>query len=713
MNPEYQTRDKTDYKLIKNFNNQNTLSKILKQEYPYIIQSMKHEKYKIEYEKYEILQELLYENKVIGIISIELINQIIQTLCINEVYILPEYRHKGIFYEALLNLLTQPNITIALKNPNRTMINLLLQYDFAKKLENNLVLSYIDFYVEDNKIYTNKQIKTEYDTNYIKNENITTDFYDLNINSCVFLQINHLKENNSNKAFIIKARLTDSKQEKYYTLLKNVDNIYLDNLKERLINITEDDIIFLENVRKRVDEYLDINEILGTKEELSPIFKDKLKEYNLTEKDGQMIRRKVSKALKNKEIIPKSIVIRTLYLLENYDKDEYNINNYYPSNPLEECTYCSNELKGNEEVCVNCGYNLLGKEKTADRLLELLTDKIIYDKLPSNLTLKEKRNNKQEKIANNLKEELNYMDYDEEEVYNIQSIISTYQFLKNIDDIIYFEIYNYDQLNNIQDGSTFQYALNNKLIKQLKNYQFYIILMENYYPEKFLKKILEDNNYSLDGQKDELINRIEKNINPRDIFGDKYVLTKKGNEFIVGKDYLENYLENLSEFTFYEYQKFYDKNKKKSFKELNQDFIKYMKQIALETSNYYKYHDIIRHILNKANICQEDFLIYFTLLFIIDINYWIESKEHRKMNKPLSINVVHEYPEIKSIFHQNNLDEIFRKAMNRIELNDLKNNGELVKFYLKKSLEYTDIDDINREIEYNIFKDEYLSRYTV
>lgn len=711
MNPEYKTRNKTDFKLIKNNENTNTLTKLLKQEYPYILQSMKHEKYKIEYEEYDIVQELVYENKVIGIISIEVTKQILRTLCINEAYILPEYRHKGIFHETLISLLAQPNMTIALKNPNNKIINLLLQYNIAKKLDNNIVLSYIDFIVEEEKIYTNKQI-TEYDK---PNENETklTDFYDLNINSCILIEINNINNLEDNKVFIIKARLTDTKKEKYYQLLKNVDNIYMDKLKQQIFNINDEEIEFLKNVQKNIDEYMNIEEILGTREELTPIFKEKLEEYNLSPRDGQIIRSKVLRALKKDEITPKSMIIRTVYLLENYDKlDDPNKYINYTNNNSITCPYCFKEIEYTEEVCNKCGYNLLRKDNT-ENIIEKIADKLIIETLPTRYLLKEELNNKQEKITDILKEELGYINYDMDEVYNIQNIISTYQFLKNINEIIYFETYNYDLINNIQEGSTFQFALNNELIEELKNYEYYIKLMEDFYPEKKLKKILEENNYSYDGQKEELLNRIETNINPRQIFGEKYVLTQKGNQFIIGKDYLENYLENLSEFTFYEYYDYYKKNSGKSYEELNNNFIEYMKQVAIETGNYYKYHDIIRHRINTSKHNSEDFLVDFTLLFIIDVNYWIQSKQHRKNYKPLSISVVKEYPKIKGLFLENNVDDIFGEAMNSIELSYLKINNDLVNFYLKKSLEYADIDDINREIEYNTFKDEYLSQYSI
>jgi len=714
MTPEYRTRKAKDFKLIQNEDKTIKLSTTLKQEYPYIIQSMKYEKYKIEYEEYEILHELIYDDKVVGIMSLTNINSITRTICINEVYILPEYRHKAIFYETIMNLLCQPNMNITIKNPNKKIINLLLKYKLAKKLDNNIVLSFIDFYVEDTKIYTNKHIISKYENNYIKNEEVATDFYDLNINSCVFMEVNDLSDNTLNEAYIIKARLTDTKDEKYYNLLKNVDTIYITNLKERIFSIGKEEIKFIQNVQKRINEYININDILGTKNELSPLFKEKLKEYKLTEKEGQIIRSKVLRALKKEEIIPRSMIIRTLYLMENYRKDYSYNNNIFADNLIEEnCPYCNEINLKTQEVCDKCGYNLSKNHKSSDNLLEELTDKIISAKLPSELILKEKKNLNQNKINNILKQKLNYLEYDEEEVYQIQSIIATYQFLKDIREIIYFDVYNYDLLNYIQEGSAYHFAKINELCEKLKNYQHYLKMMENCYSEKNLKKILKEHNYTTSGNKEDLILRIEKNINPKDIFGNKYILTKKGHEFIKDKDFIENYLENLSEFTFYEYLLFYEKNKEKPYEIMNNNFLKHMEELAVNSESYYKYHDIILHKMHSdGKISKKDLLKNFTLMFIIDINYWIISNDHRKTSKPLSKNVMNEFPAIKRLYLDEDIDDIFYEAINSIEISYLKTNEDFVKFYLVKSLEYPDIDDINREIEYNIFNEEYLMRFS-
>ena len=89
MTINYVTRNDSDFKIIKN-EEEITTSQIISREYPYILQAMKKEEYKIEYDDFELIQEILYEDKVVGIISMINIESIGHTLCINEAYILPE-----------------------------------------------------------------------------------------------------------------------------------------------------------------------------------------------------------------------------------------------------------------------------------------------------------------------------------------------------------------------------------------------------------------------------------------------------------------------------------------------------------------------------------------------------------------------------------------------------------------------------------------------
>ena len=82
--------------------------------------------------------------------------------------------------------------------------------------------------------------------------------------------------------------------------------------------------------------------------------------------------------------------------------------------------------------------------------------------------------------------------------------------------------------------------------------------------------------------------------------------------------------------------------------------------------------------------------------------------EYEKGLKPLSIDIEMEYPNIKKFFIDEDIFAIYNEANNSIKIDSLKDKEDLSLFYLIKSLEYEDIEDINREIEHDVFEDNYL-----
>jgi hypothetical protein len=141
---------------------------------------------------------------------------------------------------------------------------------------------------------------------------------------------------------------------------------------------------------------------------------------------------------------------------------------------------------------------------------------------------------------------------------------------------------------------------------------------------------------------------------------------------------------------------------------LNNLILNILEENAVLYEDYYNYRDVLLFRMDEINIGQtDDYLQLFVQLFIIDINYWLKSNEHRRKSKPLSTEIFELYPDIIAKFKDRDIKEIFHKAYNSIKISSLKANDKLILFYLYKSLVYEDIDDINREIEHYFF-DEYL-----
>ena len=94
-------------------------------------------------------------------------------------------------------------------------------------------------------------------------------------------------------------------------------------------------------------------------------------------------------------------------------------------------------------------------------------------------------------------------------------------------------------------------------------------------------------------------------------------------------------------------------------------------------------------------IKQEDhlkYLILFTKLFIIDLNYWLNNFEYEKGLKPLSIDIEMEYPNIKKFFIDENIFAIYNEANNSIKIDSLKDKEDLSLFYLEPEV-YSDLEE--------------------
>ena len=80
----------------------------LKTYYNYIYDSILEEGFILKYDKCNLFKELIYENKVVGFCSYDHSREFI-TAALNNIYILPEFRGKGIFLRELQKTMLEHN----------------------------------------------------------------------------------------------------------------------------------------------------------------------------------------------------------------------------------------------------------------------------------------------------------------------------------------------------------------------------------------------------------------------------------------------------------------------------------------------------------------------------------------------------------------------------------------------------------------------------
>ena len=144
---------------------------ILNENYPYIINSIKKENFILKSEKCNLFKEIVFNYKVVGFCSYDFSREFM-TAALNNIYILPEFRGNGLFKEELEKTMIEHNKP-SIMEPTRLIIELLIKYQYAKKINDNIIASAIELIVPGEHVITNKEIKNE--------EELSTHFYDLNI----------------------------------------------------------------------------------------------------------------------------------------------------------------------------------------------------------------------------------------------------------------------------------------------------------------------------------------------------------------------------------------------------------------------------------------------------------------------------------------------------------------------------------------------------
>lgn len=122
----------------------------LKENYPYLYEAMVNEKYIIEENICPFFREVIYDSKVVGFYTYEYITDILTNkICINEFYVVPEYRGNKIFIKTLKNMIAHSEYDgVLLRNPSRLIIEIMLENQLATRFSKNLVRTGINWQQE-------------------------------------------------------------------------------------------------------------------------------------------------------------------------------------------------------------------------------------------------------------------------------------------------------------------------------------------------------------------------------------------------------------------------------------------------------------------------------------------------------------------------------------------------------------------------------------
>ena len=336
--------EKTNY-LIKKNNTQKVyltedtleITLILNEDYPYIMDSIRKENFILKSEKCNLFKELVFDNKVVGFCSYDFSREFM-TAALNNIYVLPEFRGNNLFKEEFEKTMIEHNKP-SIMEPTRLIIELLIKYGYARKINDNIVASAIELIVPGEHVITNKEIKNE--------EELSTHFYDLNICAPIHL----LDMGNC----IIAYSLTLNDDIIRYDCIENrskINDDYFKQIKELFIKKEEEILKILVELEEKLPlKEFSLEEIIGNDDELSPYIETLIDDAHITYSKALEIKEQIKEEYEAGMILNESLLIRLAYL--------FNI----PEAPTlithdKTCHYCEMPIDDHDKYCHYCGINL-------------------------------------------------------------------------------------------------------------------------------------------------------------------------------------------------------------------------------------------------------------------------------------------------------------------------------------------------------------------
>ena len=556
-----------------------SVTEILENIYPEILQDMKDDDYIIQYENYESFFEIEYEGDIAGFYTME---ESEERNVLNEIYVLRKFRGRNIASRKIMDLLVMPNINLFIRNPNQNMIQTLLSHDLAISLPNNLIFSGVGLVVSSSEIYKNSKIKKAY-RNIDYDMFFSASYYDNDLKCIITTNESPFFKREGTLA-VIEPRKTDLKK---YNLRKKLKRTTLKSLNDKLMYIFDS----LDEVNEfKEEEYDRIIALNSIDTLISDDTIDNLsKTWNIDKKDLKEIHDVVKKSVEDGEVDERFTRTRMNYLLENPSM----INRKADMKLLPDyCPFCENIVSDDYMHCPVCAFSFVG----------LSSDDVNIDG----------DNNLYREVVEKAEEN----NWNLDEILDIQCLCGTYEFIMMSRDIRVFPIDEVDRSNKVRNGSVAEFGLKNGYLKKC-TYDEYIDIVENEFTMKDLE--LEAMYYGLEKKhgRNEITRAIKDNVSAEDIHI-KYLETEKGGNLYENSEILEFYMKYLRTFLFCEFKKFYDEHDY-PLNEAGDRFIEMEYEKGIEKKNWRVYKQMLKYEMEKIYTPREHFKLAVQML-IYDIN---------------------------------------------------------------------------------------------
>jgi len=646
------------------------LTGLLKREYAYIYDSICENNYKIREDNFDIFKELLYQNKVVGFCSYKIISESYYIL--TDAYIIRGYRRQSLFHNELKFQLRNGHY-ITIREPTKYMVELLIHVGYAKKINNNLVISSIDFNIDTSKALN---VKKDFD---LSNDILFSNLYDLDICSTLSFKIV-----NQMKYVVYYTEILDGEENLCKISRDKLNQEYFSNIVSFLIN--NDSVIerwlFLLNNNisfKKISK----EDLLGSPGRLSNYLIKKVNDKNLSRDDAEYIQRQLLLELKTGKVDEKVLKLRLNYLINHLHKGNKS-NNVQKD---KSCPYCNEQITFIEDYCINCGYTLYNLLKLDER--EFVFREVLEDKKSYKYSL------------NNIKEKKDYFSSD----YLIKlSFFKVLHYLKSnhyrrdiFKDIASQQGINYDLRELLIDKGYISFSMNQE------KWQF----EANDYRNDELKEILKSHGLKISGNKHELITRITDEVPLEDIKSYSPRITDSGLKFIEDNYSLFFHNTIFKDFVYEEYLEF-DKGLDKEYDELDKAMLFVDKHISNAFEK--KDHDYMVYSLRKKTLLYDILKDYNNVIlnelkiFMINLNMLYIDSDYYLFYKPVEKETYSLLNELMSYITAEELNDLYSEAYNSFNEGDFKIPNYEIADVLREILRNYALNAINNRIRNRYYK---------
>ena len=522
------------------------------QEYPYILDSMKREKYYLENELCSFFDEILFENKVVGFATFQMRN--LETLLLTECFILPEFRGKRLFFDEICKMyFVGPEFGIL--QPTRNVVQLLLDYAFAKNFNEDIVVSAIEFHFDD------------YDAKSTKNRELDEDemepsnFYDLSITSTVFVDGDEVIYHGLLENDLRKGNERKKLDDVYFTNLKKLFSDNADEMNQLAIELKDE----LPQFQLGFDEYV------GRGEGLSELMQNMVDENLITFKEAHSIKDQLTREYDSGELTDDMVEQRLLSLLAI---DEPSFENMGEFRQLLD----SDEMAGSDMSVITDFIDLIGdNDELGNDILKAL---IAGDESAFQNTITKAMANDDE-FMNNFLDLANHYGGESEDEYYMDEFEDNCYKLDNTeygkDYPVSYDRQMYHLLDSLNMGADYFMAMN-FIESEISSYEMLTQLMlqsgliktegkkidwinrGDSFKKDDLKEILRENNLKISGNKPELLKRLSDN---NVAYGETFKITDEGKNYLKEFSWIEFYEEFLYDFDFDDFYKYKDNHEGK------------------------------------------------------------------------------------------------------------------------------------------------------